>query len=150
MTDESGRLLAARITDYGDSHFKRKWKLYVSSIAAVAILAVSMIGITLLVVSALDSDDDDSARGALISQNGSVAAENVVCSRVGVSIMQNLGGNAIDAAIATCTVFFCKGGSKRLFFRFLSRSLESIRVRHRRGRRDAVRSFLPPPPGPSF
>jgi len=118
MTDESGRLLAAGITDYGDSHFKRKWKLYVASIAAVAILVMSMVGIALLVVSALASDDDDSAPGALLSQNGSVAAEHVVCSRVGVSIMQNLGGNAIDAAIATCTAFFLYWGSRsnRYFF----------------------------------
>ncbi len=40
--------------------------------------------------------------------NGAVAADNEICSNIGVKIMKDLGGNAVDAAIASsfCIVSF--------------------------------------------
>lgn len=43
--------------------------------------------------------------GPLIAKNGAVAADQVICSKIGVDILKE-GGNAIDSAFAVC---LCQG-----------------------------------------
>jgi gamma-glutamyltranspeptidase len=48
----------------------------------------------------------DSGASLVAGEHGAVAADNPECSRLGVKVLRDLGGNAIDAAVAT---LLCQG-----------------------------------------
>jgi gamma-glutamyltranspeptidase len=48
----------------------------------------------------------DSGASLVAGERGAVAADNAECSRLGVKVLRDLGGNAIDAAVAT---LLCQG-----------------------------------------
>ena len=97
--------------DTWSEKFKRNKKALIGLAAGLVIVVAVAVGLIILVTSLESRKNDNNnppppSPGPLISKSGSVAAENVVCSRVGVNVMQNQGGNAIDAAIATCNYPF--------------------------------------------
>lgn len=86
--------------------FKRKRLLWLLAVVLVFLLLVAIILLATLPSGNSSSPSSPPAppagAGYVRVQRGAVATENGLCSDIGTSIMRDLGGNAVDAAVASC------------------------------------------------
>lgn len=91
-------------TDKGRTRALVRYVIY----AAIALVVLSVIVGLLIAVIVLAVPKSkkttrlNSKTKLFVGENGAVAADIPECSEVGVSIMKDKNGNAVDAAVATC------------------------------------------------
>ncbi|ELR25365.1 gammaglutamyltransferase [Acanthamoeba castellanii str. Neff] len=92
------------------AYLRRKWFKRKRLLWLLAVVLVFLLLVAIILLATLPSGNSSGASspappvgaGYVRAQRGAVATENGLCSDIGTTIMRDLGGNAVDAAVASC------------------------------------------------